>query len=61
MPKSIMAVVDAMVVVNRTDRNAVFNQVMLVWAKRQLHLANVVANTTRGNPPLPESSWGTLE
>ena len=60
-PKGVLAVVDAFAIAKRTDRTAIINRILLGWAKEQIHLSTVVANTTRGNPPLPESDWGALE
>jgi hypothetical protein len=61
MPAAIVAVIDAVAIAKRKNRMDVVNSVMLRWAKDQLHLATVVGNTTRGNPPLPETDWGRLE
>lgn len=61
MPRSIISVIDAVAIAKRKNRMDIVNRVMLIWAKEQLHVANVVGNTTRGNPPLPETDWGRLE
>jgi hypothetical protein len=60
-PKSILAVIDAVAIAKRKNRIDIVNHVMLAWAKEQVHLATVIANTTRGNPPLPDTDWGRLE
>jgi hypothetical protein len=61
MPASIVAVIDAVAIAKRKSRMDIVNRVMLIWAREQLHVATVVGNTTRGNPPLPETDWGRLE
>lgn len=59
--RAVIAVVDAFAIAKRTTRMAVVNSILLAWAREQMHLANVIANTTRGNPPLPDSDWGPTE
>ena len=61
MPASVIAVIDAIAIARRKNRMDIVNRVMLIWAKEQLHVANVVGNTTRGNPPLPDTDWGGME
>lgn len=37
--------------ITKTDRMDVVNEVLMEWAKRQMHLVKVLDRLTRGNPP----------
>lgn len=60
-PRSVIAYVDGYAMAKRSNRMAVINKILLAWARDQAHVANVLQNTTRGNPALPDTGWDSLE
>ncbi len=60
-PREVVDVLDAFCSARRLNRQELVNRILKRWAMERLHEANVLANVTRGNPPLTDSAWGSLE
>lgn len=57
VPIEVVAVLDA-ACINKgiKDRTKLVNTILLEWARRELHAANVLVSATRGNPALSDSA-----
>ena len=62
VPIEVVAVLDA-ACINKgiKDRTKLVNTILLEWARRELHAANVLVSATRGNPALSESADPALQ
>lgn len=59
--RAVIAFIDGFAIAKRQNRMQVVNRILLNWAREQAHIQSVMANTTRGNPPLPDTGWNELE
>lgn len=40
-------------------KDALLSQVLVEWAKKEVHVASLVERLTRGNGDVPPSQWGS--
>jgi hypothetical protein len=60
MHKAYIAVFDGLAIATGSNRTAVMDRALIAFAKAEMHKANVVIATTRGNPIPSDSNWSDL-
>lgn len=57
-PREVVDVLDAVALARDMERTELVNEVLREYVARMVHLARIVTNVTRANPPLSESHGG---
>jgi len=55
-PRDVVDVLDAVSTARRMSRHELVVEVLAVWAKEQVHIANVLGRVTRGNGSATEAA-----